>query len=200
MTSPMRSGGISGLRRSSSRTTLTARSSARVFQKMPCGPARPNTVRTPSTNTTSRRSIAASLRRRFEPLAEILELPTVRRQCLPVELDQECAARLELAVAAGVQQAAVRIQSVAGRVDRLGRLVLVAPVTCLLGEVRQVRKDELDRLRERLEQVSLDDVHAIFDTVELRVLPRELDRGGARVGRPDLDVRAIDRERDRHRP
>jgi hypothetical protein len=36
-------------RRSSSRTTLTAMSSARVRQKMPFGPARPNAVRTPST-------------------------------------------------------------------------------------------------------------------------------------------------------
>ena len=50
-TSPMRSGGSAGFRRSSSRTTLTAMSSARVRQKTPFGPARPNAVRTPSTKT-----------------------------------------------------------------------------------------------------------------------------------------------------
>ena len=42
-------GGSCGFRRSSSRTTLTAMSSARVRQKTPFGPARPNAVRTPST-------------------------------------------------------------------------------------------------------------------------------------------------------
>ena len=53
ITSPIRSPGTDGLRRSSSRTTLTAMSSARVRQKTPFAPARPNAVRTPSTNTTS---------------------------------------------------------------------------------------------------------------------------------------------------
>ena len=55
-TSPIRSGGISGLRRSSSRTTLTPMSSARVRQNRPFGPAFPNAVRTPSTKKTSRSS------------------------------------------------------------------------------------------------------------------------------------------------
>ncbi len=53
-TSPIRSGGISGLRRRSSRTALTAMSSARVRQNWPFGPALPNGVRTPSTKKTSR--------------------------------------------------------------------------------------------------------------------------------------------------
>ena len=48
-TSSIRSGGSWGLRRSSSRTALTAMSSARVFAKKPSGVARPNAVRTPST-------------------------------------------------------------------------------------------------------------------------------------------------------
>ena len=60
-TSPMRSGGRPGFRRSSSRTTLTAMSSARVRQKMPFEPARPNTVRTPSTKTTSRSSLPTAM-------------------------------------------------------------------------------------------------------------------------------------------
>jgi hypothetical protein len=135
----------------------------------------------------------------FELLAEILELPAVRRQRVTMELDQERAARLELAVAAGVQQAPVRIQPVARRVDGLRRLVLVSRVPLVLGEVRQVRDDEVDRLHERLEQISLDHVNAIIDTVELRVLARKRDCGGAGVGRPDLDVRAVDCKRDRNR-
>src|SRR3989442_8345069 len=139
MTSAIRSGGTSGFRRSNSRTTLTAMSSARVFQKMPCGPARPKAVRTPSTNTTSRRSIATSLRRGFELLAKVFELPAVRRERVAMELNQECAARLELAVAAGIQQPAIRIEPVAGSVDGLRRLVVVERVAPLLGKVRQVR-------------------------------------------------------------
>src|SRR5437588_11694407 len=93
MTSPIRSGGMFGLRRSNSRTTLTAMSSARVFQKAPLGPARPNAVRTPSTKTTSRSSrlTRLSLRRDFlqflEARAQILELPAVRSQRLAMELD-----------------------------------------------------------------------------------------------------------------
>ncbi len=62
ITSPMRSGGTDGLRRSSSRTTLTAMSSARVFQNRPLGPALPNAVRTPSMKTTSLRSRPMSTR------------------------------------------------------------------------------------------------------------------------------------------
>src|SRR5712691_10739836 len=191
MTSPIRPGGIFGFRRSNSRTTLTAMSSARVFQKTPCGPARPKAVRTPSTNTTSRRSMLTSLRGGFELLAQVLELPAVRRERVAMELDQERAARPELAVATGVQQTPVRIQPVSGRVHRFGRLVLVARVGFVRREVRQVRDDEVNRLRQRLEQISLDHVHPIFDTVELRVLPRELDCRGARVGRPHLDLRAV---------
>jgi hypothetical protein len=53
-TSPIRSGGSAGLRRSNSRITLTTMSSALVSAYRPVGPAFPNGVRTPSTNTTSR--------------------------------------------------------------------------------------------------------------------------------------------------
>src|SRR2546430_10510913 len=107
MTSPMLSGGISGFLRSSSRTTFTAMSSARVFQKIPCGPARPKAVRTPSTNTTSRRSMSATLCRVLQLGAQVFELPAVRRERLALVLQQHGSARLELAVAAGVEQAPV---------------------------------------------------------------------------------------------
>ena len=93
MTSPIRSTGMPGLRRISSRTTLTAMSSARVFQKMPCGPARPNAVRTPSTNTTSRRSMALILRCVLELGPQVFELPAVRFVRLAVVLEQDRARR-----------------------------------------------------------------------------------------------------------
>ena len=115
-----------------------------------------------------------------------------------MELDQEHAAGLELAIAARVQQAPVRIESVARCVDGVGRLVVVARVSILFGQIRQVRDDEVDRLGERLEEVSLQHVHSILDTVELCIPARELDGGGARVGRPDLDLRAVHRERNGH--
>jgi hypothetical protein len=68
----------------------------------------------------------------------------------------------------------------------------------LLRQVRQVRDDKVNRFRERLEEISLDHVHAILDSMELRVLAGELDSSRAGVGRPDLDMGTVDRERDRH--
>jgi hypothetical protein len=56
-TSSTRSFGSCGFRSSSSTIVFTTRSSARVPQYMPFSPARPNGVRTPSTNTTSLRSV-----------------------------------------------------------------------------------------------------------------------------------------------
>ncbi|EOM75845.1 hypothetical protein Rrhod_2751 [Rhodococcus rhodnii LMG 5362] len=53
-TSSIAAGSSCGLRRSSSRIVLTTRSSARVPAYMPFGPALPNGVRMPSTNTTLR--------------------------------------------------------------------------------------------------------------------------------------------------
>ena len=68
------------------------------------------------------------------------------------------------------------------------RVLILAP---------QGRDAEVDGLCQRLEQISLEHVTAIRDTVELGVLAGELDRGRARIGRPHLHVRAVDRERDR---
>src|SRR5919204_3893141 len=154
MTSPIRSTGIPGLRRMSSRTTLTAMSSARVFQKIPWGPARPNAVRTPSTKTTSRRSMRSILRRalRFELAAEILQLPAVGGVRFALVLEQHRPARLELTVLARVEQAAIRAQPVTGRVDGVIRLVVVARVVLRPRQVGKVRDDEVDRLAQRLEQ------------------------------------------------
>src|SRR5678815_3784356 len=94
-------------------------SSARVFQKMPCGPARPNAVRTPSTNTTSRRSIALILRGVFEAGAQVFELPAVRFVRPAVVLQQHRPAGPQLAVPAGVEQAPIRLEAVADRVHVL---------------------------------------------------------------------------------
>src|SRR5262245_30120795 len=127
----------------SSRTTLTAMSSARVFQKMPCGPARPNAVRTPSTNTTSRRSMTAMLFRSLELRAEVFELPAVRLVRLAVVLQHDCPAGLQLAVAAGVEQAPVDVEPVAGCVDRVVRLAVVARVVLRHRQVREVGDDQI---------------------------------------------------------
>src|SRR5438105_5911352 len=151
MTSPIRSTGISGLRRTSSRTTLTAMSSARVFQKIPCGPARPNAVRTPSTNTTSRRSIG--LRGVFELGTQVFELPAVGGHRLALILNEDRAAGLELAVATGVEQSTVRAEPVAWCVDGVVRVAVVARVVLGLREVGEVGDDEVDRLAQRVEQV-----------------------------------------------
>src|SRR4051812_49543572 len=150
MTSPIRSTGMFGLRRISSRTTLTAMSSARVFQKMPCGPARPNAVRTPSTNTTSRRSTRATLFGVFELGAQVLELPAVGRVGCAAVLQQHRPARLQLAVAARVEQPPVRAETVARGVDRVLRLAVVARVVRGLRQGRQVRDDQGDGPPERL--------------------------------------------------
>src|SRR5438874_11908136 len=202
ITSPMRPGGSWGLRRRSSRTTLTAMSSARVFQKIPSGPARPNAVRTPSMNTTSRRSMRSSLCSssfRFELFAEVLELPAVRGERLAAELDQHGAAgRDQPALAADVEQPAIRSESVAGRVHRLRGLVVVELVTLAFGEVRKVCHDDVHRHRHRTEQVPVENVHTVVDTVTLGVRACQLDCLLARVRRPDLDVRPIDGERAAH--
>src|SRR5436190_11205150 len=207
ITSPMRSGGIPGLRRSNSRTTFTAMSSARVRQNMPLGPARPNGVRTPSTKTTSRsvRAIGPSLRRGFcallEPAPQVLELPAVGDERLAVELDQDDAAgRHQLAVAARVQEPPVRVEAVAGSVDRIVRLAVVVTVVQRVRQVRQVRDDDVDADRHRVEQVAFEHVDALRNVVQLRVCARELDRVGISVDGPDLDPRLLDRERHRDRP
>src|SRR5262249_62198571 len=166
----------------------TAMSSARVFQKMPCGPARPNAVRTPSTNTTSRRSMTAMLFRRLELGAEVLELPAVRLVRLALVLQHDPPARLQLAVTARVEQPPVRVEAVTRRVDGVVWLVVVVCVVLRLRQVGKVGDDQVDGSRERVEQVALQDVDAVGDAEPLGVPARELDRIGIGVGRPDLDV------------
>jgi hypothetical protein len=117
-----------------------------------------------------------------------------------VKLDQERAAGLELAVAAGVEEAAIRPESVTGCIDRLGRVSVVSRVVLFFRQIRKVRDDQIDGMRDRLEQIALQDVDTVLDTVEARVLTCELDCSRVRVGRPNLDVRAVDREGDRDRP
>src|SRR5947208_10756511 len=206
ITSPMRSGGIPGLRRSSSRTTFTAMSSARVRQNIPFGPARPNAVRTPSTKTTSRsaRDIDSSLRRGFcallEPASQILQLPAVGDKRLSVELDQDDAAgRHELAVAARVEEPPVRIEAVTGSVDRIVRLAVVGGIVQRVRQVRPGRHDDVDADRHGVEQVAFEHVQALGDGVQLRVRARQLDRVGIPVDGPDLDLWLVDGERDRDR-
>ena len=55
-------------------------------------------------------------------------------------------------------------------------------------------------MRDRLEQIALQDVDTVLDAVEACVLACELDGSRARVRCPHLDVRAVDREGDRDCP
>ena len=65
-----------------------------------------------------------------------------------------------------------------------------------LGQVREVRDHELDRLRKRVEQVALEDVHPVLEPVTRDVQARERDGLWARVGGEDLDIGR--REPERH--
>ena len=51
----------------------------------------------------------------------------------------------------------------------------------------------------RIEQVPFQYVHAIGDAVAFRILLRELDSGGIRIGRPEFRGRPLHREADRNR-
>src|SRR3954452_18540048 len=200
MTSPIRSGSSCRFRRSSSLTALTPMSSARVRQKTPFSPARPNAVRTPSTKTTSRpEAMSASLRGRrvsSELLAELGQVLAVGLVHLAAVLD-ECEARhRELARLADVQQLAQRAETVARCVDGVRRLVVVRVVVLALRQVRQVRDDDLDGLRHGVEQISFEHVHAVGDTVSQGVLAGDLDSGRVYVRREDLHLRRGQRDGD----
>src|SRR5947208_2245676 len=88
----------------------------------------------------------------FELGAQVFELPAIRRERLPVKLDQHRSAGCdELPVTTGVQESTVRVEPVAGRVHGLGRLAVVAVVVSVLRQIRQVRDHEIDRQGNRLE-------------------------------------------------
>src|SRR5712691_325651 len=131
----------------------------------------------------------------LESFAQVLELPAVRSERLAMELhDDPSTRRDEPSLAARVEQPAVGIETVAGRVHGVRRLVVVARVVQRVAEVRQIRDHDVHRQRHRLEQIAVHDVHAIRDAVPLRIRPRELDRRGIRVRGPELGVRPCDRK------
>ena len=130
-----------------------------------------------------------------DQVAELRQMPAVRLQDLAVELHEHEAGHRELARVAELQHMAQRSRSVTRRVDGLGRLGVVLGPSRAGGKVRQVRDDEIDRLRHGLEEVALGDVHAIRDPVEFCVRARELDGRAARVSRPDFGVRRCECKR-----
>jgi hypothetical protein len=87
-------------------------------------------------------------------------------------------------------------EAVAGGVHGVVRLAVVTSVVRRLGEVGEVGHNELHRRRDGIEDVALQDVHAVGDAVALGVLPGELDGVRVCVSRPDLDLPCVDRERD----
>lgn len=67
-------------------------------------------------------------------------------------------------------------------------------------EVRQIRDDDIDRARNRLEQIAVADDDPIGEAVATDVRTSELDRLVACVGGPDDHVRRRGGDGDRHRP
>ena len=124
MTSPIRSGGELRVAPQQLAHDLDGHVVGARRQKTPCGPARPNAVRDAVDEhdlpTLPRRRVYAA--RFSSSAAQVLELPAVRRERLAVELDQDRRRPgHELPVAAGVQQAAIWVEPVARRVDRVIR-------------------------------------------------------------------------------
>jgi hypothetical protein len=121
-----------------------------------------------------------------------------------VELQEHEPRHLQLASGAEAEQPLQRTEAVAWRIDGVLRLGgergVLGCVARRAWEVRKVRDDDVQRLRERLEQVSLDDVHAVAHAVSFRIHTREIDGVGVRVRRPHLDLRCGNRDRDADRP
>jgi hypothetical protein len=121
---------------------------------------------------------------------------------LALVLHQHEPGHRELSSLADLQQLPQRAESIAGRVHGLGRFVVVFGPAFALGQVREVRDDEVDLPGNRREQVALEYVHAVADTVPFGVRAGERDRLGIHVGGVDLDLRLrhCDRDADDARP
>ncbi len=102
----------------------------------------------------------------------------------------------QLSRLADVEQLPQGPESVAGRVDRLRRLVVVLRPMFAIGQVWEVRHDEVDLAGNRREEITSEHVDAIRDAVPLRVGLCKRDRLGTDVGGVDLDLRCRHRDRD----
>lgn len=120
----------------------------------------------------------------------------IRLVHLAAVLDEREARHRELARLADVQQLAQRTEPVARCVDGVRGLVVVRVVVLGLGEVRQVRDDDLDGLGHGVEEIAFEHVHPVGDAVTRGVLTRHLDRRGIDVRREHLHLRRSQRDGD----
>ncbi len=134
-----------------------------------------------------------------QALAKLRQVLAVGLEHVATVLHEREPGHRELAGFADVEHPAQRLQPVTGGVHGFRRLVLVLRPALPLGQVREVRNNEIDVARNGLEQITLQHVHAIADAVPLGVLAGE--RNGIRVdvGRVDLDLRSRDGDRDADR-
>jgi hypothetical protein len=128
-------------------------------------------------------------------LAQLRQMLAVGLEHVAPVLHEREAGHRELAGLADLQQLPQRAQTVARRVDGFGRLVFELRPRLVLGQVRQVRNDEVDVSRHGRQQVSFVHVHAVGDAVTLRILTRERYRFRVDVGGEDLDLWRCDRDR-----
>jgi hypothetical protein len=101
----------------------------------------------------------------------------------------------ELARLAHLQELPERPQTVARGVHGFGRLGHELRIRLVLGQIRQVRHDQVDLPRDRREQVALEHVEAVADAVARRVLAGERDRVRVDVGGEHLDLGRGNRDR-----
>jgi len=116
-----------------------------------------------------------------------------------VELDRDGSAGAQ-AVGAGLDQAPVRIEAVAGGEHRFARLARQFGEAPGIGgrQVRKVRDDEVDLARDGVEKIAQANGDPVLEGVRRDVRARDGDGVRARVRGPDLDLRRGRRDRDRH--
>ena len=129
-------------------------------------------------------------------LAQLRQMLAVGLEHVASVLHEREAGHRELAGLADLQQLPQRAQTVARRVDGVRRLVFELRPRLVLGQVRQVRNDEVDVSRHGRQQVAFVHVHTVGDAVTRRVFARERDRCRVDVGGEDLDLRRPDRNRN----
>jgi hypothetical protein len=131
-----------------------------------------------------------------QALTQLRKVLAVGLEHVAAVLHDREARHRELARLTDPQKLAQRPQAVTRRVHGFGRLALELRPRLVLGQVREVRNDEVDLSWDRREQVALIHVDAVANTMSRGVFACERDRVRVDVRGEDLDLRC--RHRDRH--
>ena len=129
-------------------------------------------------------------------LAKLRQMLAVGFEHVAAVLHEREAGHRELAGLADVEHPPQRLESVAGCVHRLGRLVVVLRPVLALRKVREVCDDEVDLPRDGRQQVALENMHAVRDTVPFGVRFRKHDRIRIDIRGEDLHLWRGDGDRD----